>query len=346
MTHRRIHLLEKIQVQLATAGSLAVVYFALWPGVRPWDPEGPVTFLPGGNYVQLLSFVVACWALAAACAIATIHARPEGALLAVLLGAGGISLHSPRIRGLLWWRMDDVSGMYWEMIVEVLILTVVLFAIAITIVLIRRAIRRLRPGWVWKHPLARLSESQQELFHRAGAGRSKRLKALEASVMDWMGAGIFRLHLGVKDRHHKEQPAGYNTFYRCLNFMLLALIVAIVLLMLLMRSADRGQILFALLGGSAIAVVVAHQVFPAPYSIVAAAVPVLVAVLFYALAALTSIDGSAQAWIDVPLYARALPVDWLTAGAGGAVLGYWISARIHESRLMEQLEEEQSKQGA
>lgn len=343
MTHRRIHLLEKIQVQLATAGSLAVVYFALWPGVRPWDPEGPVTFLPAGNYVQLFTFIVACWSLAAACAIATIHARPEGALLAVLLGAGGISLHSPRMRGLLWWRMDDVSGVYWEMIVEVLILTVVLFAIAVIIVLIRRAIERIRPGWVWKHPLARLPESQREL---SGAGRSKRLKALESSVLDWMEAGIFRLHLGVKDRRRKEQSAGSKTFYRCLNFMMLALIVAIVLLMLLMRSADRGQILFALLGGSATAVMVAHQVFPAPYSIVAAAVPVLTAVLFYALAALTSIGGSAHAWIDVPLYARALPVDWLTAGTGGAVLGYWISARIHESRLMEQLEQEQSKQGA
>ena len=41
----------------------------------------------------------------------------------------------------------------------------------------------------------------------------------------------------------------------------------------------------------------------------------------------------------VPLYARALPLDWLTAGSAGALLGYWLSARVHELKLLEKLQE-------
>jgi hypothetical protein len=34
-------------------------------------------------------------------------------------------------------------------------------------------------------------------------------------------------------------------------------------------------------------------------------------------------------------YAYALPIDWMTVGEGGALLGYWVSQRIHEIRHFE-----------
>ena len=111
----------------------------------------------------------------------------------------------------------------------------------------------------------------------------------------------------------------------------LGLVVALVLLMLLMRSSDRGQILFALLAAFLSASAIAHQVFPTPHSIVVWGMPMLVAIGLYALAAFTAGHGEG-AWIGLPKYAGALPVDWLTAGCGGALIGYWISERIHELR--------------
>ena len=104
------------------------------------------------------------------------------------------------------------------------------------------------------------------------------------------------------------------------------------MLLVLMKSSNRGQILFALGASFLLGTMIAHQLFPATQSAVAWAGPVLGAVFLYALTCASSIGLGPQAWREVLINARALPVDWITFGAGGAVLGYWISARIHEMR--------------
>ena len=121
---------------------------------------------------------------------------------------------------------------------------------------------------------------------------------------------------------------------RCLGGLVLGMLVAGILLIVLMRSADRGQILFALVASFALGVLASQQVLPGPGSLVAWLIPMLVAILFYAFA-WASIGRAGSDWTDVPFYARALPIDWLTAGGGGALLGYWISARVHEMRHAE-----------
>jgi hypothetical protein len=122
----------------------------------------------------------------------------------------------------------------------------------------------------------------------------------------------------------------------------LGLVVAVVLLSLMMQSSDRGQILFALLAAFLVAAGIAHQVFPTPHSIVVWGMPILVAIGAYALAALSAghPDGS---WMDMPMYSKALPADWLTAGCGGAMIGFWISERIHELRHIERAEAQHSQ---
>ena len=81
-----------------------------------------------------------------------------------------------------------------------------------------------------------------------------------------------------------------------------------------------------------------------PNSLFCWAMPVPAGVLFYLLASLSSGPGKEQAWIDVPKYAKyaqALPIDWITFGSGGAILGFWISERIHEMRHFEKQAEQQ-----
>jgi hypothetical protein len=117
---------------------------------------------------------------------------------------------------------------------------------------------------------------------------------------------------------------------------MLAMTAALVIILL--RTSDRGQIIFALLVSNFLAMLLAHQFFPSPYSIIAWMAPMLIGVLFYCLAAMSSIHYGVNAWTQVSPYAGALPIDWMTAGAGGGVLGHWISQRIHELRHFEKQE--------
>ena len=66
--------------------------------------------------------------------------------------------------------------------------------------------------------------------------------------------------------------------------------------------------------------------------------PILVGILFYALASVASVGESVQDWIHVPYYARVLPIDWLTAGCAGAAFGYWLCQRFNESAYFESFE--------
>lgn len=305
MNYRRVHLLEKLQVQLAAAGALCVVYFLLAPAVWLQGSLRPLAFLPTGDYAQAAAFAVGLWILAAVCAVATITARPAGAMLAVLIGAGGLSLRSEGIRALLWDRQGELGGLYGELVLEVVMMFVILAAAAAVIGLVRRVAGRLVPGWVWRDPLPEV--------HTSG------------------------------DRRHRplgEAAKRREIIKRYAWSLLLGIALALVLVLLLMRSADRGQILFGLLAGFGVAAAVANYVFPVSGGSIFLVMPMLTAVLFYALAGATYVPDPPQGWINVPLYAHPLPIDWLAAGGAGAVLGYFISARIRQLHGIERHEEE------
>ena len=129
-----------------------------------------------------------------------------------------------------------------------------------------------------------------------------------------------------------ERPAATVELGRCAVSVVLAGVIATVILAATMRSADRGQILFALLVSFTVAVFVAHQVFPQPYALSVWVLPMVIAVFFYAVAWVKMRSGVAGGWVAVHTLFRALPVDWMTAGGGGALLGFWVSQRVHEFR--------------
>jgi hypothetical protein len=107
-----------------------------------------------------------------------------------------------------------------------------------------------------------------------------------------------------------------------------------VFLRLLLRTDDRMQILFALGASFAAGTLIASQLFPTPYGVAAWGTPVVAAVFFYLVSAFAAVPQTPAGWIVLPQHAMPLPVDWLSGG-GGAVLGYWISCRLHELRLLE-----------
>ena len=112
--------------------------------------------------------------------------------------------------------------------------------------------------------------------------------------------------------------------------------VSIAMLISLMRSADRGQIIFAMVASFFLAFLLAGQLFPSRYAVLGWLLPLAAGVASYAIAAISALPEGPQSWVSTSMYARALPIDWIAAGGAGAALGEWISRRVHRARILEQ----------
>lgn len=328
MTHRRFHAIEKKQVQLAAAGGLAIVYFYLWTAIRSSDPGAPVSLVANGGPAAFGVFAVTLLALAAVSGMITIGTRPAGALLATLVAAGAVSLRCASIRVLLWSHQDKLGLLFAKLIGEVLLLTFLAICAGLIISFVHWAMSRLNPRWAWRHRADGLTDKQQGDADRpqAHAALPSLLRAVIAAARPVAARKADR-RLAIQVLLRAVYCVGVGTA------------IAIALTLVVMKSGDRGQIIFALVGSLFVAAYLAYQAFPVASSLPAMAMMVLSAVALYALAAAMSISGAHGAWMNVKFFAQAMPVDWLAAGGGGAVLGYWVSSRAKEARHWRQIEE-------
>jgi hypothetical protein len=327
---RHSHWTEKVQVQLAAVLAVAGGYWLLWPLMRHEDPAAALVLLPAGGIGRLIGLVLAAGLIGALTALATVGTRPAGGLGAALLGVGGLSLRSASIRTALWAHQGHLDGMYLLLALEVALLALAVVAGSATVGLVHLWIERARPRWAWRSPLVEWvggGSSVEEPAHRH-FGELHGLRVL------------WRYLLGRSD----GQPTGEGghrrrvreAVVRHLLFVAVAVTVSFLLAMLLMRSPDRGQVLFAVLASCLAGTLVAHQAFGVPYSLAVALPPIVCGVTVMLLGA---VWASPNEWMSVPPQAHALPIDWLSAGGGGAILGYWISARWNEMRHLEKASE-------
>lgn len=342
MSHRTLHLLEKLQVELAALLALVAVYALIAPGLMPADPEQPITFVPGGRFGSLLRLAGLLWLVAAGCSLLTMSTRPEGTIVAALLGAAGVSMYSPPLRGLLWTRVDGVAGVFLQMQAEVLLMFVVLLGMAFVVAATRAALAVLLPRLRWRSPVAHLPGADPHGKVWRVPSKEELAKSEGAQVLGMLVGplavfeGILRsLGLALRGKG-RGRATRRQLIVVTASFLVVGLFIAIACMFLLLRSPDRGQILFAQVAGFFVAVLVAHQFFATPLSLAAWIMPVVAALLLYGLAAAATAGGGPDTWAQIPQYARALPIDWMTAGCGGAVLGYWTSERIHEAKHIEE----------
>ena len=343
MKHERHHWLEKLQVEFAAGAALAVTFFIVGPMRGWWDPQWPTTFLSTGSFGALLGFAVLVWLLAAPCAAMTVSSRPEGALFATLVGAAGVSMHSAPIRALLWSNEASLAGTFAQLIGELIVLFVVVVGAVHIIWQVRALMTRVCPNWMWKGRItAETVFSDAEL---ADARERKRKRAADNLVFD-SHLGLLGRILGPEGMPviSPGQEAGSRKAIMVTTVSCLAATVLYgsIILMLLMQSSHRGQIVFALFASFLLATLIAHQQFATRFSVVAWAAALLTGVLFYMLAMASSGNLGPNVWIKVQPFARALPIDWMTAGGAGGVLGFWISERIHELRHIERHAEKES----
>ncbi|MCY2924885.1 MAG: hypothetical protein NT031_05505 [Planctomycetota bacterium] len=338
MDHRRTHLWEKLHVEAVALAALAGVYYWLWPALAAEDPQTAVAFLPPGHFADAAGLVVVLLACAAVCSAVTIAARPLGSMLAALVGVAGICCRSPGARTLLWQSPDLARGSLMLLLAGEVLLLGVLFSLAAFVVeFVRRIVVRLAGPLAWKDPLADLTERQRNDMVPASDGSDVADALLPGPLHELF---VHFGHKGSRDAGLRRWDA--RMFVRCLACALTGALLAAVILLVLIQSADRGQAIFALLVSFLIGALVAHQRFPAPYSMVAILMAACTGAMFYLTAAIASVGAGPNAWMLAPVhggpgalpYAAALPLDWVAAGGGGAVIGFWISERIHETRYL------------
>ena len=306
MNHQRFHIIEKFQIQMTTLLAGVIVFFLFWPVMKPADILKPAVYLATGQTGKLLILAGGVWVLSAVLAAITIHVRPMGALVATALGTGALSIHSARIESLLWEHEGSIGSTYFSMMAEVLILAVILAVTAVIVVLVRRAIGKAYPKLLWKNPIEGAEQAKSD----------KGITSIFIYLSSWRG-----------EAWNKSE-----TLINSLKCLGLALVTAEIMMLILMRSPLRGQILFSLAGSFLVAMIIANHYSPTPLGLAVCFVPVVCAMIHYFLGASGMLlDSDSCANIQ-----KALPIDWMTMGLGGALTGYWVSQRLREMKLLEQ----------
>jgi hypothetical protein len=238
--------------------------------------------------------------ISVACAVLTVSARPCGALLAAMVGVGGVSLRSADFRTLLWLRQDSLAGLFRLLVAETVLLAIVLLVAVLIIGCVRSLVGWLVPRAVWRPPTSAGPSSGLDNDPRAGP------------------------------------TAGLGPWGQSLVSATLALLIGLAVVAILLQSPQRGQVLFAVLAAFTLAGFVTDRVLPAPRKEAYLLAPLAAGVVLYALASVGSYGTLPQEWANVPVYAQVLPVDWLTAGCGGVMLGCWTGQRTADDKLLEQ----------
>jgi hypothetical protein len=334
MNYKRFHVFEKFQVVFAAGVLLSAVYFLVGRAFRPADPLGPLALLPMEGIGKCLSAIVLLLVLAALASACTTHSRPEGSVMAALIALGGLSLLSHSLRTLLWSYPGRIQGLYLQLVAEVLLLTVgVLLAEAVAL-FVRAQIERIRASWVWVSPLDHLSEAQR----KALAQRKSELRwdahllesptVMPASMRTTLLYNLLVLAGPARRQAEPAQRKALSEQWRrggaCLAT---GTLIGVILVTLLLRSTERGQILFALFTAFTLSALIAQHLFPTRFLFANWLMPVIASLVFYGLAAISG-NGARPPF-------EALPIDWISAGCSGALLGCWITGRMRESRIFE-----------
>ncbi len=343
MDHQKLHLFEKIQVQLAVLVLGLAVYVGLWPVVSPPDAAAPLALLSVSGLGAVLAAVLGLWVLSLLAGGLTVHMRPSAGMVVAVLAFAGLALRSEKINVLLWRNGLGGGGAFAPLIVELLVLLVALVVASQFAAIGRALAARFVPGWVWQSPRARLAAPVEQSRPDLPAWVQGVLTFLSGRLV----VGTRRISAGrapepfiLTDR--PDAPTAREIFTRLGLGLLTALITSQVLLFLLAQSDQRGQILFAVAASFFAAALAGNLLYPTRLFMAYGVLPLLVGVGHYAYG-ISAVVPTWGGWAQLPITPRALPIDWTSLGAGGALAGFWVSSRIREAKWFEKQQEIEAK---
>lgn len=326
MSHERWHFLEKIEVEAAALAALAFGWFVLWPMVRPMHVDETAVFVVTGSWARLAVLALGTWAIAAICAVLTISSRRQGALLATLAGVLAMSLRSVPMRPMLMRYEVDLPSLMAPMMLETLLLTAVVAGAVVVIEAVRLGARRVAPGWVWP-------ETAVTHQKKPGAGRGKARRNAGptggAPPSEDAEPGYLARRFGL--------TPGLAIDKQMVPFVMplvVTLAGGLIIMSMTLFSNDRMQIVFSLILSFFAAALAAGYLFPSRTSLPCLAAPVLMGIILYAVSARMPYSG-VLTWSELGPWAHVLPLDWISAGCGGAVGGYWLSCRLLEAKAFQ-----------
>jgi hypothetical protein len=327
MHHKRTLYIEKLQVFLTLGVLLAGVYYLLWPLFEPADPLGPTTLLATGNVLRFGAFAVLLWAMTALAAVTTTRCRAGSALAVALLGASGLAMRSSSLTPLLWQGDVSYAGLYVAMGGEMLLFVVVLLVAETLSMTLRSAARRFWGKALWQDPTAALTAEQRDYLASEKLSLEGAGQPLEMTYTGQLWPTLAR-KLG-----QPGEPS-LATWRQAVYCCSTGVLTAVILIVILMASDARGQVLFAVCAACLLGSMLGQHLFPTRVSWAAMGIAIITALLFYGLAMVSVSRGQPpRAQFQV------LPLDWMTFGCGGALLGMWLSERMRQTRIFDKLSE-------
>lgn len=341
MTIKKSLTWEKTQMLLATGGLLVCVYGCIAPFFQPvFDPLSPIALLPGASHSALFLAIALLLGLVALAGVLTTRVRPVGALAAGLIAMGGLSLRSPGARPLFVANAGPLQNVFVQMALLLGIFALFLMVAEWVLGTIRRLLARVAKPWAWRNPLTDLTPEMHAALRETHV--SFRDVFLHDAELSWetalYGKGLLRCLLALLRRGDAEDTRpDQPTLQRVGGFLAVAMGAGVVVLFILSRSTQRGQLLFALVAAFFLSVRIAYHLFPIRAMFLAWLSPMVVGGGVYLLAAVGGFSAASDSLKHMPPIYHLLPIDWLTAGAGGALLGFWTGQRASDVTAFETL---------
>ncbi len=333
MSHNRILEYEKLRVMLSSTVLMLCVYWLVADTfTHTVDPMAPLVFIPMGAVFKLAMVAAMAVVFILIALTVMIRTRPAGAVAVALIGLGGIALHSEPALLLLGTWNGSVGTLYCSMLIEVLVLAFTLLIAEAVGMHLRGRLSAFVPALDWSGLADSVTETAYEKYCDDSPAQCP-FPRQEACLR------LLVRHYGIGAGTDTKETDGHREVKGtvCLMHFVLCAVSGLILSAVLMRTDERGQILFSLFAGYTAASLLAYHFFPSGCLASSWGGAAIGACVIYLAA---SLGEGGSVWVEIAPITETLPVDWITAGSGGSLMGSWIGARMADYRLSEAIAEE------
>ena len=304
---------------------LGLTYWPLRGMFYSADPVGPSMLdFPGGLFLTIFLLISAIVIVPF-----TISERTTSSLFALFLASGGVCLRSGRLNELIV-PASQTQAVFGQFIATTIWLLGIAAVLTFAIQFLRKIVRKFLSALAYKPLFQCMSKDEFD--------RLPELKRDNPEVEKYMQANVEYIptDFAPDNKDAGKTPALKEFLPELAGFIVTVAAVGVIVSAVLMRSAERGQLIFSLLAGFTLAGYLAGKLFPTRRTQFAWCGAGLGALIIYVIAYFTQANVPLN---NVMPQFQALPCDWFSAAGAGALLGAWLNQRAEDSNIAELLEQ-------